>query len=111
MALVVAMRRRVVLPKSDSALASISSANSHLPAKDGAARPGPQKSSPWPLIFAADLKHFVANLRHVNCPEETVKDIVVAEINRRFAAREENLRPTPGDHVPLGWGGNLTELK
>ena len=54
-------------------------------------------------VYASDPKVFAANLRRAGCPEETVRDILVAEIGRRYHSREEDLRPKPGDHLPFGW--------
>lgn len=45
----------------------------------------------WRDLQAAELKEFVAKLRAVNCPEETIKDLVLAELNRRFAKQQRSL--------------------
>lgn len=42
----------------------------------------------WRDLQAAELKEFVRKLRAVNCPEETVKDLVLAEVNRRFSKQQ-----------------------
>ena len=47
----------------------------------------------WLDIQSADLKEFVRRLLEAGCPDETVKDIVVAEVNRIFAARSRELWP------------------
>lgn len=47
----------------------------------------------WLDIQSADLKQFVRRLREAGCPDETVKDIIVAEVNRIFAARTRELWP------------------
>ena len=49
----------------------------------------------WQAVESDDLKRYVANLRAIHCPEETIQDIVVAEVNRRFAAREASLKLRP----------------
>src|SRR5262245_20326351 len=49
--------------------------------------------TPFAAIYSVDAKQFVANLRAIGCPEETVKDILTAEINRRYAPQENALRP------------------
>ncbi|HUS35518.1 MAG TPA: hypothetical protein VM680_09230 [Verrucomicrobiae bacterium] len=46
----------------------------------------------WSLITLADLHPFVANLRGVGCPELTIKDIILAEVNRRYLPRERSLK-------------------
>jgi hypothetical protein len=62
-------------------------------------------------IYSNNPKQFVTNLRAIGCPEETIKDILVAEVSRRYAAQENALRPTPGDHVPFGWSSKTVEGK
>jgi hypothetical protein len=62
-------------------------------------------------VYSARPSEFVSNLRRVGCPEETVKDILVAEMNRRFRAQEDVLRPKPADHVPWGWSPKTSEAK
>jgi hypothetical protein len=41
----------------------------------------------WRDIEVQDLKDYLQRLRNVNCPEPTVQDLILAEINRRFAAK------------------------
>lgn len=50
-------------------------------------------SATWLDIQSADLKDFVRRLRAAGCPEETVKDIILAEVNRRFAACQREIWP------------------
>lgn len=47
----------------------------------------------WRQIETTDLRQFVANLRAVGCPEQTMYDIVRAAINRQFAGRVAALVP------------------
>jgi hypothetical protein len=77
-------------------------------------RPGvraPVPETPFAQVYSTDLKQFAANLRAHRCPEETTKDILTAEIHRRYKAQEEALRPTPADHVPAGWSPRTSEPK
>lgn len=67
--------------------------------------------TPFAAVYSADNKQFVANLRAIGCPEDTIKDILTAEINRRFAPQENALRPKPADHVPYGWSAKTSEGK
>jgi hypothetical protein len=73
----------------------------------------PKRAEPPPTEFAAiyssNPPQFVANLRAIGCPEETIKDILVAEISRGFYSQEQALRPTPADHVPNGWSPRTVE--
>ena len=47
----------------------------------------------WLDIQSANLKQLVRRLRDAGCPDETVKDIVVAEVNRIFTTRSRELWP------------------
>jgi RNA polymerase sigma factor (sigma-70 family) len=71
----------------------------------------PAPPTPFAAVYSPDLKTFAANLRAIHCPEETVKDILTAEVHRRFKVQEQTLLPTPADHVPLGWSARTTEPK
>jgi LysM repeat protein len=41
----------------------------------------------WQELESPDYEGYVKNLRGVNCPEQTVSDIVVADVNQQFAYR------------------------
>jgi hypothetical protein len=49
----------------------------------------------WQALDAADLRRFIANLRAVGCPEQTIQDIILARVNQQFAAREAALKLRP----------------
>jgi len=66
-------------------------------------------ATPFTGVYSADAKQFAANLRAIGCPEETVKDILAAEVHRQFKDREDALRPKPADHVPFAWSAKTTE--
>ena len=64
-------------------------------------------------VFSRDWKKYIANLKAVQCPEETINDILLAEINRFYSNKEAGLklRPTqrdPWETLPSGgrrdWG-------
>jgi len=67
--------------------------------------------TPFGAVYSARPSDFVANLRRVGCPEETIKDILFAEVNRQYHVREEELRPKPADHVPWSWSPKTSEAK
>jgi hypothetical protein len=67
--------------------------------------------TPFAQVYSSDLKGFTANLRAIGCPEATVKDILTAEVHRRFKTQEDALRPKPADHVPTGWSPRTAEPK
>ncbi len=45
----------------------------------------------WKSIESDDYATYVANLRAVGCPEETIRDIIVADVNQVFDARRRAL--------------------
>lgn len=47
----------------------------------------------WQDLQTDDLKEFVTRLRAAGCPEETVQDLILAEVNRRYTARVRDLYP------------------
>jgi uncharacterized protein YdcH (DUF465 family) len=42
----------------------------------------------WDDIESEDYAAYIANLRSIGCPEATIRDIIVTEINQLFARRE-----------------------
>jgi len=68
------------------------------------APPAASASLDWTRDFeAADLQQLIANLRHISCPEETIRDIIVSRVNRKYAeqisvlAGQESLAGNSGD--------------
>lgn len=45
----------------------------------------------WSQIEAEDYHVYIANLRRIGCPEATVRDLVVADVNDLFSARVKAL--------------------
>ncbi len=41
----------------------------------------------WALIETPDYKKYIASLRAVGCPEETIRDIIIADVNKNYARR------------------------
>jgi LysM repeat protein len=42
----------------------------------------------WREIESDDYPTYVANLRDINCPEQTIRDIIIAEVNGLYARRK-----------------------
>jgi hypothetical protein len=59
----------------------------------------------WSALASPDLKKYAANLRRVGCPEDTIQEIMVAEVNRLYSARERGLKVRPDDVAPWEAGG------
>ena len=41
----------------------------------------------WSQVESTDFKTYMQNLRAIGCPEETIRDLIVAEVNKLFAPR------------------------
>src|SRR4051794_6580629 len=41
----------------------------------------------WSQLESADYREYIAKLRSVGCPEATIKDIIITDIMRLYAAR------------------------
>jgi hypothetical protein len=46
----------------------------------------------WRKLEAKDFKIYIANLRAADCPEETIRDIITAEVNKLYASRIRAVR-------------------
>lgn len=46
----------------------------------------------WSEVESADYKDYIARLRGIRCPEETIRDIIIADINKLYAPREAALK-------------------
>jgi len=49
----------------------------------------------WQQIESADYATYVSNLRQVGCPEQTIRDIIIADVNTLFARRRATELVTP----------------
>lgn len=76
---------------SDSQKAAQASTESVSPTP--AAPPEPPFS--WRQIESEDYHKYISNLRSIGCPEQTIRDIVIADINKLYAARENPLKSKP----------------
>lgn len=47
----------------------------------------------WSEIESSDYNTYIANLREIGCPEATIRDIIVADVNQLFAQRREKEVP------------------
>jgi hypothetical protein len=108
---------RNVPPATDNAAAATADSESNHVGASIPARPLTQPlkprapETPFAKVYSADPAKFAANLRAIHCPEQTVIDILTAEMHRRFRSQEQALRPTPADHVPYRWSASTTEPK
>jgi RNA polymerase sigma factor (sigma-70 family) len=64
----------------------------------------------WRHVESSDYRAYIKNLRAIGCPEQTVRDIVVADVNALFDGKEKIAQRT--NHVQF-WrpgSGPLTEV-
>ena len=45
----------------------------------------------WRAVESADYKEYVKNLRGIGCPEETIFDIIVADVNTLYASKSRTV--------------------
>jgi len=74
------------------------------PASSGSAAPEPSSKPEtvvaakpaqpfdWRMVESEDYKQYIANLRAIGCPEETIRDIIIADVNKLFASRRQALK-------------------
>jgi hypothetical protein len=90
------------------------SASTGTPVAVAAALPAASNRIDWAAVESADLKKLVANLRAMACPPQTVQDIVVARVNKQFAAREAELKLRPEHLKPWDtaqWSDESREMR
>ncbi|HKQ36528.1 MAG TPA: hypothetical protein VJ063_00540 [Verrucomicrobiae bacterium] len=47
----------------------------------------PSKGFHWNQVESSDFQQYMSNLRGIGCPEETIRDLVIAEINKLYAPK------------------------
>ncbi len=65
---------------------------SRSPALSQAVRPPPFK---WSRVESSDYNEYMANLRQLGFPRELVREIIIADVNKLYAPREDALKPKP----------------
>lgn len=55
------------------------------------------RSIDWSTVESDDYAAYLENLRRIGCPEETVRDIILADVRKVFARRRAALVPPPAD--------------
>lgn len=49
----------------------------------------------WESVESPDYREYIANLRAIGCPEETIRDIIVADVGKLYTAKKRELRSEP----------------
>ena len=68
----------------------------------------PARTFTWEAVESPDYREYIANLRAIGCPEETIRDIIVADVDKLYAAKRREARgePKPFEYWKTGnpWG-------
>jgi hypothetical protein len=46
----------------------------------------------WESVESTDYKQYIANLRSIGCPEETIRDIIRADVNKLYEGKKKEIR-------------------
>ena len=66
----------------------------------------PEKSFDWRMVESEDYKKYIANLRSIGCPENTIRDIIIADVNSLFESRKKALKAN-GKKFEFWKAGNM----
>lgn len=83
------------------ALPPLPKVSSEAKAKAAAAKPGKtsvvvrRQHFTWAEIESTDYPTYIANLRRIGCPEDTIRDIIIAEVEHMFEQRRLSEVVTP----------------
>jgi hypothetical protein len=47
----------------------------------------------WRMMESSDYRSYIANLRAIGCPEQTIRDIIIADVNKLFEERAQQIGP------------------
>lgn len=62
----------------------------------------------WSLVESTDYLAYITNLRGIGCPEQTIRDIIIADVNQLFAPRYAALKTGAPE---LAWWGRFDKRK
>ncbi|MEO5804526.1 MAG: hypothetical protein ABIR24_13450 [Verrucomicrobiota bacterium] len=61
----------------------------------------------WRMVESADYQKYIENLRSIGCPEETIRDIITADVNKLFDARRKEMRAASTNKFEFWKAGNM----
>ncbi|MEO6184251.1 MAG: hypothetical protein ABIP71_14325 [Verrucomicrobiota bacterium] len=61
----------------------------------------------WRMVESDDYRKYIENLRSIGCPEETIRDIITADVNKLFDARRKELRAASTNKFEFWKAGNM----
>jgi len=56
----------------------------------------------WRQVESPDYRQYIANLRSIGCPEETIRDIIIADVTKLFASRKQAILPARFEYWRTG---------
>ena len=59
----------------------------------------------WRTVESEDYKKYIANLRSIGCPEETIRDIITADVNKLFENRAKEMSGVKTNRYEYWKGG------
>ncbi len=54
-------------------------------------QPAPEKKLQWKQLESSDYRTYIANLKAVGCPKQTIRDIIMADVDGLYAPRRQQL--------------------
>jgi hypothetical protein len=60
----------------------------------------------WRMVESEDYRKYITNLRAIGCPEETIRDIIVADVNKLFEQRRREITAST-NRFEYWKGGNV----
>jgi hypothetical protein len=74
-------------------------------------KPAESKPFNWKQLESADYRTYIRNLRHIGCPEPTLRAIVTADVNAIYQARSQKLEHQLADLINSPWPAQLDSYK
>jgi hypothetical protein len=71
----------------------------------------------WESVESGDYLTYIENLRSIGCPEDTIRDIISADVNKLYDQRWKEIKQASGNHKFEYWkssamfGGMSSELR
>ncbi|HWN95927.1 MAG TPA: hypothetical protein VNT99_12900 [Methylomirabilota bacterium] len=62
----------------------------------------------WRKVESDDYRAYIANLRAIGCPEETIRDIIIADVDKLYARKLAPLRKPPAEFTFWKTGESLS---
>ena len=59
----------------------------------------------WQMVESPDYRQYIDNLRSIGCPDETIRDIILADVNKLYEAKKKEVKGEPQE-FEFWKGGN-----